>query len=338
MSWIKNLLLILVVIIFSSLLLEFGSRLIFLISPGPKLMDSSQGIQLKIPFNEPNSEYRQVFAEYNVPTKIDSLGNRVTPASASGANTTILFLGDSFTFGQGVADIDTIPNYFCTAVNAQCVNLGVPGTGLVKQFEKLSDYLSKNNLSTNVLLYHLILASTEARHSGNDITDTLRELNEKNESVQAKYSNTEQVSKKDSAGALIRFARWLSVNSNAFRVLRTVFGNQLRHIAWSNAENAFTNDELAMFSRELNRITDKLKKNKIIYNPVLLSTFSEVDLNKRELTERKLKSLTNVDLVKIDYQKRNYSSFFFPLDGHANAKGNSFIATQIVEHFLQSSK
>ena len=76
--------------------------------------------------------YRQTY-------HFDSVAARVTPP-APPASDTYLFIGDSFIFGQGVADDQTLASQF-TRLNtpaARTVNFGVPGYGpnhLVRAFE-----------------------------------------------------------------------------------------------------------------------------------------------------------------------------------------------------------
>ena len=100
MNWIKNSLLICFSLFLAALIFEFGARIILPISPGAKKIDVDTGAQLFIPFNQPNRRYKQVYSEYNALTNIDNNGNRVTSTSNKESNIKILFLGDSFTFGQ----------------------------------------------------------------------------------------------------------------------------------------------------------------------------------------------------------------------------------------------
>lgn len=76
--------------------------------------------------------YRQTY-------HFDSTAARVTPP-APDATDTYLFIGDSFIFGQGLRDDETMPSHFTkqNAPAARSVNLGVPGYGpnhLVRAFE-----------------------------------------------------------------------------------------------------------------------------------------------------------------------------------------------------------
>jgi hypothetical protein len=70
---------------------------------------------------------------------IDGNAARVTPAGPAGGDT-YLFLGDSFVFGQGLVDDQSLASQFAKANDYQvrAVNLGVPGYGpnhLVRAFE-----------------------------------------------------------------------------------------------------------------------------------------------------------------------------------------------------------
>jgi hypothetical protein len=76
--------------------------------------------------------YRQVY-------HFDADAARVTPSAPPGAPT-FLFIGDSFTFGQGLRDDQTVASQFAELNDRQvhAVNLGVPGYGLnhlVRAFE-----------------------------------------------------------------------------------------------------------------------------------------------------------------------------------------------------------
>lgn len=76
--------------------------------------------------------YRQTY-------HFDSAAARVTPP-APDATDTYLFIGDSFIFGQGLRDDETMPSQFTklNAPAARSINLGVPGYGpnhLVRAFE-----------------------------------------------------------------------------------------------------------------------------------------------------------------------------------------------------------
>ena len=65
---------------------------------------------------------------FRVTYTINPDGTRATPAAPAGADTYV-FLGDSFMFGQGVTDDETVPAQFAAASDfkVRTVNLAVPG-------------------------------------------------------------------------------------------------------------------------------------------------------------------------------------------------------------------
>jgi hypothetical protein len=67
---------------------------------------------------------------YDVKYTILPSGDRAVPGSAD-AGPTYLFMGDSYTFSEGVEDADTLPSQFAQQLKppAHVVNLGVPGWG-----------------------------------------------------------------------------------------------------------------------------------------------------------------------------------------------------------------
>ncbi|SEO93459.1 hypothetical protein SAMN02990966_03328 [Rhodospirillales bacterium URHD0017] len=76
---------------------------------------------------------------YHQTYHIDSEGSRVTPKAAPGADL-YLFLGDSFMFGQGIKDDETLPSLFAQLGDGKVrtLNLSAPGNApnhLVRAFE-----------------------------------------------------------------------------------------------------------------------------------------------------------------------------------------------------------
>lgn len=64
---------------------------------------------------------------YNVEYTVDRFGLRRTVGNATGK--AIFFFGDSFTFGEGVDDSESLPQQFAAASGVRVLNFGVPGYG-----------------------------------------------------------------------------------------------------------------------------------------------------------------------------------------------------------------
>jgi GDSL-like Lipase/Acylhydrolase len=83
----------------------------------------------------PHSEFDVTHVEYNNKAHIDDNGGRVTANADSAENKDFVpFLGDSFTFGNGVADAETFASLLSSVASPRRIlNLGVPGTALDDQ-------------------------------------------------------------------------------------------------------------------------------------------------------------------------------------------------------------
>ena len=66
---------------------------------------------------------------YDVRYSIDKNGLRIAPDSLKQNGPTVMFFGDSFTFGEGVNDEDTLPNAFSIASGMRILNFGLNGYG-----------------------------------------------------------------------------------------------------------------------------------------------------------------------------------------------------------------
>ena len=60
---------------------------------------------------------------------VNAQGRRHVPASDYSSDCVVVFLGDSFTFGHGVNDDDTLPNLYAQDHDALVINAGMFGYG-----------------------------------------------------------------------------------------------------------------------------------------------------------------------------------------------------------------
>jgi len=324
MSSIKNLSLFIIVCFISLSILEIGSRMILLIPSAPEIISIDKKNPLNINFNNPDSKYLSKHYEYEAITTIDKFGNRVVPSSNENSNKNVVFLGDSFTFGLGVNDHETIPNLLCRDIDTKCVNLGIPGSGLIKQKNRLESFF-RSNTGNGGIIFHLLFLSTEDMHAGNDLLDTLNEI--ENFSLKEKKVHDDSV-----VSGFIKFGRWLSRNSNFFRIVRVFFGNELRVLAWKNKNTSASNNEIKVFANFLNEIKDLATKNNFHYKPVLISSYAEKNLDKDEITFHKINKVSDINLLRLDYSGYIISDLFFPYDGHHNSMGAEMVKKNLVAY------
>lgn len=139
--------------------------------PGAQTFGSDQGWKVEIKNGHfwrftPHSVF-EVLDEYNNKAHIDEYGGRVT-ASADGAENKDLvpFLGDSFTFGLGVADTETFASLLSSVASPRRVlNLGVPATALYDQLSIVEIRHDELGRPKKYVFFFFI---------GNDFTDLMK--------------------------------------------------------------------------------------------------------------------------------------------------------------------
>lgn len=137
-EWLLRLAMVAVSLLVGLLLAEATVRVVHPISDGRDNV-TLDGVPIKSWF-APGSVYRQVSNEYDARTTITDKGHRVP---GSDGTPDVVFVGDSFTYGWGVADDDTFASIYCTRTGHTCANLGAPGTGTAKQLNRLEEFLDK---------------------------------------------------------------------------------------------------------------------------------------------------------------------------------------------------
>jgi hypothetical protein len=116
---------------------------------------------------EPGAVYRQYSNEYNALTTITDKGHRVPSVDGTPE---VVFVGDSFTFGWGLNDDQAFVSIYCARLQLRCANLGMPGSGTLRQVARLQEYLDKWTWRPKkVKLFFFGMSSSFS--SGNDFND-----------------------------------------------------------------------------------------------------------------------------------------------------------------------
>ncbi len=322
---IKNITVFTILLLITFGIIELASRVILPISPGVKKTDLD-GNEIDISWNAENTTFIQTSPEWHLTSSNDELGNRIVP-TANEAAEKILFLGDSFTYGLGVTDEGSIPNIVCKAAKLNCVNLGVPGSGMVVQKDKLITYLQTSQNENISTIYHLIMASTEQNFSGNDITDTNIELSTAN-SVSVEIAEDP---------VLLKVARWSSKNSNFVRIMRFYLGSWLRSVIFKSTDSGLSEQEIENFAQVMTQISQQAESQNINYVPLLVSPYSELANNTYLTTREQIQNQTSLEISLPDYSTtKAAASLFYPLDGHFNEAGAKFYGEFIIESYFSN--
>lgn len=164
-EWFARLGLVIGSVLLALLLAEGLSRLV-----APK-SDRRENVTLNgeriSDFLAPGIVYRQVSNEYDALTTITLLRYRIPEARG---NPDIVFIGDSFTFGYGLSDDETFVSLYCHPRLLNCANLGQPGSGTLRQVERLESFLTEHGWRPRQV--HLFFFGMSGSFSaGNDFVD-----------------------------------------------------------------------------------------------------------------------------------------------------------------------
>lgn len=312
--------------------LEMFSRAVRPVFPGvTRVASTSSGGVRNVPtFNEPSTTYSQVSGEFNALTTIDSRGNRIVPSSDDKSKVSLVFLGDSFTFGQGLIDEETIPNIVCNKIRAKCTNLGVPGTSPKSQKSILKNYLKTSPEQSGVLI-HLTLASTSQNHAGNDISPYPKSRDEDSD---IGLQHSKQFALRTLRARLISSVRLLSKHSNLFRLLRLYCGDKIRILAFSRSSGSVSKYQLSLFSKDMIEMRKIASENGLAYMPVLVSSSSSVSSEDHLKTSSDLNELLPFEIL-LPEVNWNVAQHWYKLDGHFSPAGANVLALHLIDRLNQ---
>lgn len=293
---------------------EVASRYIAPISLGPSIVDLS-GNKQQISYVQPNNMFRIVTPDYDAVTSITRDGYR---APAAKGNPDTVFIGDSFTYAQGVTDKQAFPAMYCQAKNLNCANLSVPGASTLYEVDRLEYFLAEKNWRPQKVHFFFF--------TGNDFVnnieaDAKRSRGERYEPSELNL-NPRQA---ENRGSIEKF---IDLGLKYSNLLRIAYYQLLPMIRNSSEENTQKLDQgLAITKKEFSRL-EKLS-NTYGFEYQLYALFPEPEI-KQDIYKTlgpKLQALTNKQITMLgDVFKPNTSEYFFPSDGHLSVEGNTRLA------------
>jgi hypothetical protein len=307
---------------------EFLSRWSFPVAPGVRHLDQNGdmvAIGTANPFRHKPGRVRQQANEFSVSIGITTTGYRVPEVEG---NPDIVFIGDSFTFGQGLEDDETFVAIYCTKLKIQCANLGQSGAGTALELDILEHFLMTENWRPGeVKLF--VMAMTGALMSGNDLADNLeyRKLFGNNTSADKpvfvppesrKYSLT-----------LPDVREFILANSNLLRIVYFYAAPIIRASFSPRPEESQLEKALKIMEAELARFRSMSDKYGFTPKVYLLHPIQDLV---RETAAQTLADIRNVapnDLPVIaTYHAFTEiaSAYYYPYDGHFNPVGARAIA------------
>jgi len=317
-SLIGNLLLLAISLTIVFAISEVASRYVSPISPGPSIVDM-QGNKQKISYIQANNRFRIVTPDYDAVTTITRDGYR---APAAKGNPDVIFLGDSFTYSQGVDDDQAFAAIYCKEKNLNCANLAVPGSSTLYEVDRLEHFIKNKQWRPKKVHFFFF--------TGNDFSDNL-DAHEKRSNGQS-YEPVE--------------LNIDSVNNEQKSITKKIIGfglkqSNLLRIAYYKVLPIFRNDPekaqqeltkaLQITQSELLRLDCLSKEFAFDYQLYVIFSAPEISHEKSQDLGDKLQAISNKKMIMLsDLFKDNTKDYFFPSDGHYSVAGNKKLAEFLI--------
>ena len=310
---IGNLLLLVISVAVMLAIGEVASRIVSPISPGPSILDMD-GNKQKISYIAANKKFRIITPDFDATTTITKDGYRAPEVKG---NPDTLFIGDSFTYGQGVKDDETFVALYCSKKQIECVNLAVPGASTLYELDRLEYYLKTKNWSpNNVNLFFF---------TGNDFSDNVAAFNKREKGEPYEPGEVGAQAIPDEKSLTERIVETGLHYSNLLRVAYYKVLPMLRED--KTATEASLNQALDITQQEFIRLHKLSEQYAFNYQIFVLFTQQEIEQGLYKQLTDKLKVVSPVSIIPLgDVFKDNTADYYFPSDGHYSVKGNKELA------------
>ena len=299
---------------------EVASRYIAPISPGPSILDLA-GNKQQISYVQPNNIFRIVTPDYDAKTSITRDGYR---APAAKGNPDIVFMGDSFTYAQGVEDAEAFPAIYCKAKNLNCANLSVPGSSTLYEVDRLESFLVEKNWRPKKVHFFFF--------TGNDFGDNIdadaKRANGQRYEPGELNLNPQKDDDKSAIGTIV------DLGLKHSNLLRIAYFQILPMIRNSDEENQQALAKgLAITKKEFSRLEALSQTYGFDYQLYTIFPMPEIKHNLYQELGAKIQAQTTKPITMLgDVFKENTSDYFFPSDGHLSVKGNAKLAEFLLKH------
>ncbi len=322
--WLANATLLGFGCLFALAAAEIASRLVYPLATGVSHV-TADGENVKA-WLAPGRVYRQVSAEYDAVTTITERGHR---APAVEGDPEVIFLGDSFTFGWGLADDETFASIACRSLEISCANLGAPGTGTGQQVERLERFLQTWDWRPREVKLFLF-AMTDNFSAGNDLADNVDRERRRARASEARVP--------ERAGArpgvlerALGLRRTLLAHSNLLRIVKFYWGPALRSVLRPGLDRQRLEEALAITGRELRRLDalgDRYGFETALY---LIHPVQDILRATHHETLAQLSRVAPVPLRSTaPLFEENPTGFYYPYDGHLDPDGSRRIAELLI--------
>ena len=317
-NFFGNLLLLTLSLLAVFMLGEVASRYIMPISPGPSIKDL-EGNKQTISYIEAGKEFIITTPDYAAKTSITKDGYR---APAAKGNPQVVFIGDSFTYAQGVTDEQAFPALYCKEKKLNCANLAVPGASTLYEVDRLELFLKERGWRPEMVHFFFF--------TGNDFSDNLdadakrsKGLDYAPEETNLKRSNNEEQKLLSSV---------FDFGLKHSNLLRIAYFKVLPLLRNDPEESKRTQDKaLQITQKEFKRLDTLSKQYGFDYQIYIIHSEPEIRNNVYDALDKQLQAIAEKPIISLaKLFKENTQDYFFPSDGHFSVAGNRKLADYLL--------
>lgn len=323
-NWIGNLLLLFISFVIVFAIGEVASRYVSPISPGPSILDM-QGNKQKISYVAAGKQFRIVTPDYDAITTITPDGYR-TPQLGLNKSPDTLFVGDSFTYAQGVKDEEAFPAIYCKTKGIECANLAVPGASTLFELDRLEHYLKIKLWSPNYVNLFVF--------TGNDFSDNLdahaKQVKGEPYEPGEMYLHPEKEQKIGLRQRVVETGLHYSnlVRVAYFKVLPMLRGD-------SEESDQSLTKALEITQQELQRLDTLSEQYAFNYRIFIIFPQQEIQQGIYKELKEKIQAISPVPVISLgELFAQNTSDYYFPTDGHFSVQGNKKLAEFLLKNNL----
>ena len=329
---LKNTALVLCSILLSLAGMEIVSRLVMPVQYGHTFLAQDGGAVSPVRdfyTLTPGLSYRQVTHEYDKATTHTGGGFRgpMNPAQPD-----IIFLGDSFTYGTGLADDETIPFIYCGETRQACVNLGRAGTATLHQADILDYFLRNANWQPREVKLMMMVMSA-ALMAGNDLNGNLEEQARKENG----FKPVPETAGKGALQKLVAQRKKILAHSNLARIAYYMAGPALRASFSPGADEVKLAQALAATKMQLARLHEMAQQRNFKLTIYIIHPMQDLMNDTYRDTESVIKGIAPAGVPVIDTAyalvgtSKKPQDYYYPVDGHLNPEGAMRVAKFMAE-------
>ncbi len=299
---------------------ELISRAFMPISPGPHIVDFD-GNEKTTSYIEAGKKFTIVTPDYAAETTITDDGYRAPKANGS---PDVIFMGDSFTYGQGVTDSQTFPAIYCRERKLNCANLAVPGASTLYEVSRLARFIKEKDWQPKMVHFFFF--------TGNDFSDNLDADVKRSQGLSIAPGETTLNSEESGDESVGLVSRTIDLGLKYSNLLRVAYFKVLPLLR-NNPEEADQKQQKALLitQTEFKKLDSLSKAYGFDYQIYIIHPEPKIRNNVYQNLDEKLQQLMDKPMVSLaKLYKKDTQEYFFRSDGHFNIAGNRRLAEYLL--------